>query len=80
MYEYGRLTFSIDMYRFMYPGGPVLGEDYENHPNEYEIFNRLAKSGWEPLFHFDGTEQPTWIMRRLIDELATRPDDLAPGR
>jgi hypothetical protein len=63
-FQYGTLAFSIDTYRFMYTGGPMLGEDYVKKPL-YEVFDELGKNGWEPhvFFHEDNT--PVWVMRKV---------------
>ena len=63
-FQYGTLAFSIDTYRFMYSGGPTLGDDYVNKPL-YEVFDELGRVGWEPHVFFQEGNTPIWVMRRL---------------
>jgi hypothetical protein len=64
-FQYGTLAFSIDTYRLMYAGGSMLGEDYVKKPL-YEVFDELAKDGWEPHVFFYENDTPVWVMRRLM--------------
>lgn len=63
-FQYGTLAFSIDTYRLMYSGGPVLGEDYVKK-SLYEVFDELSKDGWEPHVFFHENDTSVWVMRRV---------------
>ena len=43
----------------------MLGEDYVEKPL-YEVFDELAKDGWEPHVFFYENDTPVWVMRRLM--------------
>ncbi len=62
-FQYGTLAFSVDTYRFMYTGGPALGDDYTNKPL-YEVFDEVGRDGWEPHVFFQEGTTPMWVMRR----------------
>jgi hypothetical protein len=64
-FQYGTLAFSIDTYRLMYAGGSMLGEDYVKKPL-YEVFDELAKDGWEPHVFFYEMIPQCGVMRRLM--------------
>ena len=62
-HEYGILSFSIDTWRHVFEGNG-FGDDYTNL-ELYQIFNTLARSGWEPhLFWAPDPSSQIWIMRR----------------
>lgn len=74
LYEYGILAFSVDMYRFTYEGNGY-GDDFENNPMLFKVFNQLAKAGWEPHSYYTENDNPVWIMRRMKEDDSPEVDE-----